>query len=384
MFPTLLKVKHLFKQLSKTVKLRILILNAPCGGYGDVIFAMKLATYIKKWYGITPLIATTNKHSFIELGVAKSSVISLIDKKQESTECRRFGALSFEKKMPLVDLVMVAPVTTNHDPSLRDVKKLLPYATKWNTIFFSEYNHSHGELFTFNMGVGANRDGILLDPIFSTKVKRSKKLPNKYAYLYIAAGQPDTDQCALSFIKMVSKKYATTKQFDIVVPPSITITPAMIRATGKYFSTVVIQTKDSREIVFTHPTNHKKSTLTFRQDILPQPYRNISSLIKYSVREILVTGDQSISDVIGCCSRYKLPFYQIVPWKRNFSKELARNLPQKFIRNYKTSCGTMEAISYQPKLRTFVKRYNFTYRGKSKLDLILQFLLYIKKGLRTH
>ena len=238
MFPTLLKVSHLFKQLSKKVNLRILILNAPCGGYGDVIFAMKLSTYIKKWYGITCTIATTNKDAFIELGVSKSSVLSLINKKKESTECRRFGTLSFEKHIPMVDLIMVAPMTTNHDPSLRDIRKLLPYATKLNTVFFSEYNHPNGELFTFDMGVGENRDGILLDSIFSNKTKRIKSLPNKYAYLYIAAGQPDTDRCALSFIKMVSKKYANNKHFDIVLPPSITITPAMIRTVGKYFSIV--------------------------------------------------------------------------------------------------------------------------------------------------
>ena len=48
------------KRCGKSNKqLKIIILNTPCGGFGDLIFAYKLAQYLRDWYGSRVDIATT-------------------------------------------------------------------------------------------------------------------------------------------------------------------------------------------------------------------------------------------------------------------------------------------------------------------------------------
>jgi len=97
------------------------------------------------------------------------------------------------------------------------------------------------------------------------------------------------------------------------------------------------------------------------------------SLIKYSIDDILLTGDQSITDVISCCWKDKIPFYQIVPWKKDFSKELSKHLPQKYIKYVKSSCGSIKAINYNPNFEKFVKTWDFRKLAKPKLDAIIAF-----------
>jgi hypothetical protein len=93
------------------------------------------------------------------------------------------------------------------------------------------------------------------------------------------------------------------------------------------------------------------------------------SLIKYSVSDILTTGDQSITDVIDCCSN-KTIWYQVVPWKKTFAKQLAKELPQPFIASTKTACGTLKAIHWDSKETDIKKRYDFRKLAKHKLDSI--------------
>ena len=91
-------------------------------------------------------------------------------------------------------------------------------------------------------------------------------------------------------------------------------------------------------------------------------------LYKYSVSDILVTGDQSITDVLSCCWKSKIPHYQIVSWKSDFAKKLAKYLPDKYIGNIKTSCGTLKAITYKPNFKNFMETWDFRKRAKDKLD----------------
>ena len=55
--------------------------------------------------------------------------------------------------------------------------------------------------------------------------------------------------------------------------------------------------------------------LTIRFDILPKPRPDFMSIIKYSVEDVLLTGDQSITDAFSCCSNKRI-WYQIVPGKQ--------------------------------------------------------------------
>ena len=52
-----------------STQVKILILNATCNGFGDIIFALKLFRYLKEWYGdlIDVKIATNNRKRFLGL-----------------------------------------------------------------------------------------------------------------------------------------------------------------------------------------------------------------------------------------------------------------------------------------------------------------------------
>jgi hypothetical protein len=85
--------KHRLGDLSK---FKILLLNAPCNGFGDVVFGMKLRNYLKEWYNADVKIASTKVDNFKTLGEKDENLISL--KGGKSDQCRRFRHLNFVDK----------------------------------------------------------------------------------------------------------------------------------------------------------------------------------------------------------------------------------------------------------------------------------------------
>ena len=110
--------------------LKILILNAPCNGFGDVVFGMKLRNYLHEWYNCDVKIASTKVDNFKSLGEKDENLYQL--KGGKSDQCRRFKNLSFvdkngkKIKTPEADLIFVAPVQMDFDANYSDVKTLLP------------------------------------------------------------------------------------------------------------------------------------------------------------------------------------------------------------------------------------------------------------------
>ena len=370
-----LKKKYIKQHINLNIKgnLRILLLNAPCNGFGDIVFAMKLASYIKKWYDITPMIASTQTHYFLDLGEKEENLIKMTT--NTSAQCRRFARLKLPFNIPKFDVILVAPMQADYNPNIKDIQSILPYANKLNTLFFSEYNDDLNKGFDFNMGLGDGRDGILLDsfvdeaPVNTVEEMRLK--PGAYAVIYIA--ELDTSyKCMNMFIEMVVKKYSHLPLLEIVIPNWVVITNKIVDKCKPYFDEINVETERKIDVFYLKLSG--KNVLTFRQDIFPLKYKDMSALYKYSVRDILLTGDQSISDVIGCCWENKLPFYQVVPWKKDFSKKLAQLLPQKFIKSIKTSCGSLDAIHYHPDFKHFVETQNFSNNGKIKLDALLSLI----------
>ena len=125
---------------SPKTKINIIILNAPCNGFGDLIFAVKLYYYLKEWYpSVSIKLASTYSSGLKQLGFNPTAIVELNAGK--NNQCRRFAQLKM-KKLPKQDLILVAPVMGDFSVDIKDVKKLLPYANFWNTYFFSEYNDS--------------------------------------------------------------------------------------------------------------------------------------------------------------------------------------------------------------------------------------------------
>ena len=87
--------------------------------------------------------------------------------------------------------------------------------------------------------------------------------------------------------------------------------------------------------------------------------------------DILVTGDQSITDVISCCRNHKQIWYQIAPWKKDFATNMFKELPNKYYKTFKTSCGTLSSVKLTIDWASFIKDYDFSTRGKTRMDAIL-------------
>jgi hypothetical protein len=362
-------------------KVRIVIVNTPCMGFGDVVFAMKLYQYLKKWYPKTSIhIATTQVENFVKLGMNRRYLRELSSTGIKNIQCRRVSRLSIENGSGRVsktskdyDLILVAPITADFAPSHRDVRTMFPNSTRFNTFFFSEYNDSITKDFDFPTGVGEGRMGLLF-----TDVKKAKKLPilrNPYTLIYITDNDRNAVYCYQSFIKMVTKAQRHPL-FDIIVPMwvanNLLTNASALRAVDKAYQTVRIVFKDRVETLL--ETGKKGLVLQFRADVLPLPYDDMMKVYQHSVRQILVTGDQSITDVLSCCYKSLVPSYQIVPWKRDLARNLAKYLPQKYISSIKTACGTVNAINYKPNMTKFMKLYDFRQNARPKLDAIVRAL----------
>lgn len=347
-------------------ELKILILNAPCNGFGDVIFGIKIANYIRDWYGAKVIIASTFSSGFITLGESPENLLQLIGKK---TQCRRFKTLEFQSKPnDIFDLILVAPVQADFEVKISDVKALINYSNIFNTYFFSEYNDEPDKYFDFPTGIGYDNLGLLLtSPVVEGRLE---SLPNPYAVVYIAETIDYAPECFFSFFELIIVKYKKHSLFDIVIPSWILKENLenIISDASQHFSNIDIVDKNKNRTRLVSSNNNK--TLTLRADIYPLSNPNMLKLMKYSVKDILLTGDQSITDALSCCNRKNI-FYQIAPWKKDFGYELAKNLPNKFLFSEKTACGTLLAIKYNSDYRKFVKKWDFRKLGKPKMDAII-------------
>ena len=93
-------------------KLKIIILNAPCNGFGDLIFALKLFDYLKEWYEADVTLATTLEKGLLDLGANPKNTVGLVG--GGNPQCRKFKGLKLES---LVRLVIVV----DNDKMRRDI-----------------------------------------------------------------------------------------------------------------------------------------------------------------------------------------------------------------------------------------------------------------------
>jgi hypothetical protein len=362
--------------------LKILLLNAPCMGFGDLIFAIKLSNYLVEWYGAEVTLATTLEKSLLNLGANPKYVVGIIGASKRM-QCRRFARLKLNKEIPEQDLILIAPMQIDFSPDLNDVKKMVPYANKWNTFSFSEYNDNLNKNFTFNTGVGGDRDGMLLTKATKTR-KKPAGLKNPYAVVYVASTLDGVNKCIFSFVEMVAKKYYKKHmKLDIVIPPWFAnndIDILLKKNVSKFYPNISIVQKDKPPIVISKGGS-KDNVLIFRCDVLPVPNNVMMQLMSSSINDILLTGDQSITDALSCCSNKNI-FYQIAPWKSDLGKNLATTMPNIYLKKVSTSCGTLRAISYKSNYSKFVKKWDFRVRGRPKLDAIMLSILAMKQNTR--
>jgi hypothetical protein len=362
------------KKVNRDNTLNIIILNTPCHGFGDVIFAVKLRKYLMEWYPFATVhIATPKVSQFMSIGENRKNLILLKGKLYE--DCRRFKYLTVEKedkeRFMEYDLIFVAPLQQDYQISYQDIRSFLPYSDKYNTYFFSEYNDKISKEFDFHTGIGKGRMGM-----FFTDVEKKRKLSSvskavglkrkEYALSYIAVTDtiPNFNQCYISFFEMVSKKYSKNSKFTIVTPKAVAEDLVLPKRKNKigilhaYWSKIVVITPEGTVDFVNVTEKNKNKILIIRGDVFPVPNADMITLLSNSADDILLTGDQSITDALSCCPKKNI-WYQIAPWKEGFVKELSKNMPQIYYKRKKTSCGTLKGIKMKSNYTNFVKNWDF-------------------------
>lgn len=357
--------------------LKVLILNTPCMGFGDVVFAMKFARILKKWYDCTVKIASPQTKGFISLGEQPENLIELFGK-SKNLQCRRLANFNM-KTSEIFDIIFVAPLTADQDVDYKDVRKLIPYSNKFNTFFVSEYNDNSRKIIDFHTGIGPKKYGILLTDVDVSQLQKPD-IANPYALVYVADSIVRVKSCLLNFLEMLCKKY-NTSNFDIIMPLwAEDYIDFIVEISKKYFAKILVVKKDeTKEKDIGKNRNNSKFTLSIRLDILPVPNNKMLELIHFSVKDILLTGDQSITDAISCCPQKNI-FYQIAPWKEDFGKLLAKELPNKWLKKKSTSCGTIKAIKYNGNYNEFRQKWDFRELAKFKMDSIFLMTFMIKNN----
>ena len=379
--------------------LRILLICATAGGFGDIIFAMKLRNYIKQWYSnVIVKIATNGVKQFVSLGEdvnnlyflqpqsgkkldhrplnvfksfnAKIILDTLIKNPQE--DLVQLNLKGYEESLEDFDLYFVAPLTADFvPPNFNHVRSLINNSNRFNTYFFTEYNLPLDKDILFNIGVGDNRLGLFL-----TDNDTPSKLPNlnyPYSVIYIAENDDNLSPCYEGYLELLTNKFKY-KRLDVVAPAWLEgyikdDLKYLLKKVNNHYSKIRIITTTSNYLI--HDTNETKDELVFRFDVLPLPYKDMQRLYYYSLDIMLLTGDQSITDAISCCSENITTFYQSLPWKRNLTSKLGAEIPITFFKSYKTSCGNIKAVQFKGRYKRFIEKWDFRKLGKPYLDAVL-------------
>lgn len=350
-------------------KLTIGLFNMPCNGFGDIIVTKKFYECIKKWYPTMSVhILSTTPEKFKKLGFNKK--VLKLETTVNRTECLNHNQIRYKGEIKF-DYMFCIPVI-NDKFNLKFFQKCIPYATKENTFSVSEYNGFYKT--DIQLGVGKNKLGLLFS---KTTMPKSKSIKNPYTLVYIAdvIYIKNAKKCFLSYMGMICEKYSKVyKNFDIVVPPwideemksSSKFEDEIITSISDYYERVVLKSKEG---VFELQEGKKNNTLTIRCDILPVAITKFNSILKGSVKDVLLTGDQSLTD--GLLMK-KTVWYQIAPWKKNLAVNLAKELPNNYLKSEKTSCGKMGKITLKINIDKFIKKYDFNKNGKKIIDKLIK------------
>ena len=174
---------------------------------------------------------------------------------------------------------------------------------------------------------------------------------------------------------MICKKYRSKhSNFQVIIPEWImndilddNVFKGKLLKVCSSYENILVQGGE-KDIIKGKDKNN--SRLIFRADILPQPRGVFISLMKESINDILVTGDQSLTDIISCC-KGKNVWYQIAPWKKGLAWNLYKELPNKYFKSFQTSCGSLKTLNTKIDWKTFMKNYDFRINGKKRFDSIL-------------
>lgn len=367
-------------KLSK-VPLKIAFVVNSCFGFGDVIFTYKLLLLFKKWYNVSPIVFTTKPELFVNIGVPKKQLVRLAvpgepldetcDWLVEAMVPYHFDTVRKRYKADL-DCVFVTPWVGNNDTvDVKALQGIFPNANRFNTFVFSAYNRvakNEGSPFDFDLGL--NELGLL----YYRQECGKRPIKNPYVISYVSDVEVDGLGCLEKFVKRVIKKYSGVHdKLEILVPKSITQDnrlDKLVRFIEKYdYQVLVSQSKAETKQAHTKRGRY----ILFRADISGVPYRKYLDYICNALPDILVTGNQSVSDILACCPKFNI-FYQIMPWEKKFAKELGKLTGVKDLGVGSKSCGH----TGQTELKGIHTKHDFEKKGKMYVDAVLKSVLEAK------
>ena len=336
---------------------------------------------MKEWYPFINLyIATTIPSKFQSLLSKETKYIKLHSKTNYKLECRRLQKFFINKNLQKkFNLYLITPfILSKFDINYSDIQQIFPFSNKDNTFFFSEYNVGKRVKIDFKTGFGPHNLGILLtNPQKWKREKLNKFLKSKnlvykkFAFVWASSdfvGMTRSIQCVTRFIEMVAIINKHLNNLQILVPEwyekELGWFPKLLDYV--YHNKIIIITKNETNIFYPKYSKINK-TLTIRLDIFPIPHCEIEQLIMSSIDQILITGDQSLTDVISCCGTNKDIYYQIASeWKQDLVKELGKELPH--LKSKPTACFKFPVKKLS---KEFIKQNDFRIKGKLKLDMII-------------
>jgi hypothetical protein len=355
---------------------KVLVVCPPCDNFGDVVFAMKIGKYLNDWYGkLVHVHYAGDSDKFGQLGVPKSQVTDL----EGEYECVNLGRFKPARPLRGYDVYLIAPLTMGNTPSYRSARALLPDSTRDNTFFMSEYNMPKDSDIAFQTGVGAGRLGLLF---FGDEPHRGHRrppaLPNPYVLMYMNKDDPDVRPCYRSFLAMVTAEYGSKRKLDVVMPAWAVDhvrddLDAVADVLDDRFSTLRLVTKGGPpQVVHMDPAS-ASHVLTLRFDVLPVPFARMAPLYRHALPHALLTGDQSITDFLDVRGgkRASYPYYQTMEWKRGLAQQVAAEMPQRFWKSARTSCGGLQAVGYRPDVHGFIRDNDFRRLGRPLMDAII-------------
>jgi hypothetical protein len=379
---------------------KLLILTSTCNGFGDIVTAMKIKKFIFNWYGnrIHLKIATNNVAGFVQLGEKYEDLIHL-KTKDKNFQCQRFNTMIpynakeffvnemlVDENIENFDLYFIVPLTADNYPDFKEIHSLVKNSNRFNTFFFTEYNMPIDKNIRFNIGVGENRLGLLLEEK-PDKIETIIKLQNPYTIIYVAQYytyeglKEDSnlgwlEYCYLGFLELVTSIYKLPI-LEVVCPLWMEkdikkFLDDFMKYINIWYKTVIFETPEKIDEMENPNSVKGRGKLIFRFDVLPLQYEKMKALMNYSLPHVLLTGDQSFTDFIALRADDGIPFYQGLPWKTNLYKNLARAIPNKYYKSYKTSCGDYTAIRYNTQLKKLVQNESFAKKGKPIMDAVIK------------
>lgn len=317
---------------------RILILNAPCNGFGDVLFAYKLKETLERG-GMEAVVVTTYAAQ-----AAKSLALEvqafdgfgpLQDASRRKRSCRRFAKLQLPENILQTcrnvgpfDVAIQAPIMYDHDVNWEDFSTFMRLngqrlRTEGGLIaermlVFSEYDHPQNSRSIVVPGLSKGAIGLLPPSrlIHLAKPLSRNMPPSPFTIMYLGGG------------------IRTKRSIDQVRFFLNDYLPGWIRAQAAPIVTVLtdIPAKDPfwKEVTIGERVSiqHEDSN---GKPYFPLPYFEMLGLWNQCTAPIMCSGDHTLTDA-WYCTAGRLPLvYQVADWKQDFGRALADHTNGKMI-----------------------------------------------------